>query len=158
MTRLLFVLTLCCTPLGAAAQTLTLASLFEDACLAPFDLFFGQTEDVLRGHGFEVQASGMTTEFTHEDTGMTESYSANPENPFCTIHDPRATPEEASRTAQTLLAASYDETPQPVPANDGQTAWGISRGGCCYLTVQIDDRNPMDVREGASMRLLVQDR
>ena len=43
MTRLLFVLTLCCTPLGAAAQTLTLASLFEEACLAPFDLFFGQT-------------------------------------------------------------------------------------------------------------------
>ena len=158
MTRLLFVLTLCCTPLGAAAQTLTLASLFEDACLAPFDLFFGQTEDVLRGHGFEVQASGMTTEFSHAGTGMTGACSANPEDPFCSIHDPRATSEDASRRAQTLLTEHYGETPQPVPANDGQTAWGIPRGGCCYLTVQIDDRNPMDVREGASMRLLVQDR
>jgi len=158
MTRFLLAFVLGWLPLAAPAQSLSLATLFEEACVAPFELFFGETEAVLRGWGFEVYPNDVYTEFAHSASEMSGAYSANPEDLFCMIHDPRANPEAASRAAQVLLGQYFGQTPQLVPAGTGLMAWGIPYGGCCYLTARISDRDPSDNRQGATISLYLQDR
>lgn len=158
MKRILLAITFGLAPLAASAQSLTLASLFEDACVAPFDQFFAETEGVLRSSGFEIYPNDAYAEFEHRGNGMSGAYSYDSEDLFCMIHDPRANPEDASRAAQVLLGQYFGQTPKLVPAGAGLMAWGVTYGGCCYLTAIVDDRSPMDQLEGATLTLLLQDR
>jgi len=70
-------------PNAGQAQTLHLETVFENACVAPFDLFFGETEDYLRGWGFEIYPNDDWTTVEHQRTGMQGFYSSNPEDMFC---------------------------------------------------------------------------
>jgi len=158
MIRPLLAIALCLAPLGAVAQNLTLAALFEVACIAPFEGFFADTEPELRNLGFEIYPSDSYAEFAHPATGISGAYSYDAEDLFCMVHDPRANTEDASRAAQVLLGNYYDRTPQLVPAGAGLIAWGVPYGTCCYLTAIVADRSPSDIREGAMLTLLVKDK
>lgn len=158
MSRFLSALALTLAPCAASAQELTLEALFEEACIAPFELFFGETEAELRAWGFDLYPADVYTEFDHAKTGMSGAYSSNPEDPFCMIYDPRADPESASSAARVLLGHYFDKTPKLVPAGAGLVAWGVPYGTCCDLTVQVDDTSPGDERKGATLTLLMRER
>lgn len=140
------------------AQTLHLETVFENACVAPYDLFFGETEDYLRGWGFEIFPNDDWTAFEHQRTGMQGFYSSNPEDMFCRIHDPNGNPETADRAARTLLSGYFGKTPTALTPANGVSAWGIPEGGCCHLVIEIGNRSPQDIPGGAFMSLYLRDR
>lgn len=158
MARFFFSLFLCIVPFGVSAQHVSLPALFEEICIAPFDMFFGETEGVLRRYGFDLYPNDDFMEFEDMRTGVTGAYSSYTEDLFCMIHDPRGNPESASSAARVLLGHYFDETPKLVPVGTGLVAWGVPYGTCCYLTVRVDDTSPLDVRQGASLSLFLLER
>jgi len=146
-------------PTAGQAQTLHLEAVFETACVEPFDLFFGETEDNLRDLGFGIFPNDDWTTVEHPRNGMQGFYSSNPEDMFCTIYDPNGNPVTADRAAQVLLGAYFDKTPIALsPSSVGVSAWGIPEGGCCHLVIEIRNRSPQDIPGGAEMALYLRDR
>ena len=145
-------------PTAGHSQTMHLETVFENACVAPFDLFFGETDDYLLRWGFDLYPNDDWTTFEHQRTGMQGFYSSNPEDMFCIVHDPNGDPGTADRAAQILLGAYFDKTPIALSPLNGLTAWGIPEGGCCHLVIEIEDRSPQDIPGGAMMSLYVRDR
>lgn len=145
-------------PSLAQAQSLTLGTVFENACVAPYNLFFGETDPYLRSWGFQIYPNDDFITFEHGPTGISGAYSPNPEDPFCMVHHPRGDVEVAERVGRTLLGAYFGETPTRLTAVRGISAWGVGNGGCCYLVVRVGNRTPMDTIGGASLSLFLRDR
>lgn len=155
-TAILAALTL--IPTAGQAQPLHLEAVFETACVEPFDLFFGETEDNLRELGFEIFPNDDWTTVERPRNGMQGFYSSNPEDMFCTIYDPNGNPETADRAAWKLLSAYFEKTPIELTPPTGVSAWGIPQGGCCHLVIEIRNRSPQDIPGGAAMALYLRDR
>lgn len=143
---------------SAQVRPLGLEEVFEHACVAPFELFFEESETYLRSRDFNIYRNDAFNAFENEHASISGAYSPDPEDPFCKVHSIDADPLAAERVGRALISKYFGEVPTRLTAVGGVSAWAIPYRECCHLVVRVGARTPVDTIGGASLTLFLRDR